>query len=168
MVWLQPVQLLLHCWQWITTRTTSELLSAWNSFLQSQLRKPRTCVVRIHPLVFHEQMQCIAATKLFRTAVILNGSGPSTNGRALKMYSWAVYKIFWGQSRGFEWTPSNPLPTSLCYISGKLHHSTHLCRVHSHSAQLHKSQHKLTLYICSRKETFHTVWSGYEVTHTQV
>ena len=50
------------------------------------------------------------------------------------------------------------LPTGLyIYISGKFHHSTHLCGVRSRSPQLHKSQHKLALYICSRKKTFRTV-----------
>ena len=42
----------------------------------------------------HEQMGCIAVTKLVWSAMILNSSmasGPLINGRALKMYSWVVY-----------------------------------------------------------------------------
>ena len=48
---------------------------------------------------------CIAATKLIWTVVILNGSktsGPLTSGKALKMYSWEVYKMFWGQKGGLS------------------------------------------------------------------
>ena len=75
----------------------------------------------------------------------------------LKCIAGLCIKYFEAKAGGFEQTPSNPLPTSLCYISGKFHRSTHLCGVHSRSVQLHKSQHKLALYICSRKETFRTV-----------
>ena len=48
-------------------------------------------------LVLHEQTGCIAAVKLVWTVVILNNSevsGQLTSSRALKMYSWVVYKIF--------------------------------------------------------------------------
>ena len=40
--------------------------------LLSQLRKQLMCVARIHLLVLHEQMGCIAAAKLVWTVVILN------------------------------------------------------------------------------------------------
>ena len=61
-------------------------------------------MVCTHPLVLHEQTGCIAATKVVRTVVILNGSdasGPLANGRALRMY-------IDRPKGGFEWTPLNP------------------------------------------------------------
>ena len=84
--------------------------------LSSQQRKPLTRAFRIHPLVLLEQ----AATELVWTAVIFNGSEasePLTNGRTLKMYSWAVYKIFW-RPNGVRANPletPHPLPTGLIF-----------------------------------------------------
>ena len=54
-------------------------------------------MVRIHLLVLHEQTGCIAAAKLVRTAVILNGreaSGPLTNSREFKIIAgWCVKSL---------------------------------------------------------------------------
>ena len=54
-------------------------------------------------LVLREQTARIAATRLVLTAVILNSSetsGPLSNGRALKMYSQAVYLKSFGRQKG--------------------------------------------------------------------
>ena len=90
-IWFQPVRLPLHCWRWIT-------------------RAPEIAIYLSMYLCASFHCSCVNAyargthssagppwTKLVWTAVILNGSEASgllTNGRALKMYSWAVYKSF--------------------------------------------------------------------------
>ena len=61
------------------------------------------CAFRIHPLVLHERMECIAAKKLFWKAMILIGSEASGIHRALKMYTGSLEA-----KRGFTLTPSNP------------------------------------------------------------
>ena len=91
-------------------------------------------------LVLREQTWCIAAIKLVWTAVILNGnevSGPITSGRALKMYSWALYKIFRDQKGGFERTSSNtPPPCLWACMSSNCELSSHHARI-LHGGRLH-------------------------------
>ena len=73
------------------------------------ITEPLTHVVHIRVLVLHEQTVCITATKLIWAVVILNGSkasGPSTNSKAVKLYS------CWGQKR-------NPFKTSTYGEEGK-------------------------------------------------
>ena len=76
-------KLLLHCWQKLTRRTTGKLSSTWKAiYLHMYLRasfhhrrrKLLTRFFRIHSLLLHEQVGCIAATELVWTAVIDNGS----------------------------------------------------------------------------------------------
>ena len=118
MVWLQPVQWQLQCWWWITkTQLVNSQAPKIAVYLCMYLRASFHCsCVNCGPhsslVLPDEQTGSIAATKLIWTAIILNGSeasGPLTNPRALKMYSWAVYKTFWGQ-KGVQ---ANPLELSL-------------------------------------------------------
>ena len=128
MVWLQPVQLPLHCWRWITRRTSGKFSSAWNSdlfthvftrVLSSQHRWCPSYIIYDHScinclfarslLVLHEQTGCIAANKLVWTVVILNGSetsGPVTSDRALA----GRYIIFLRQKGGSSEPPRTPPP----------------------------------------------------------
>lgn len=68
-VWLQAIQLLLHCLWWLTRRTTGKLLSAWNRdlFMQTLTRASfhrssvaLTCMFSIYPPVV--SFRCVATT----------------------------------------------------------------------------------------------------------
>ena len=83
--------------------------------LLSQLRKQLMCVAHIHLLVLHEQMGCIAATKLVWTAVILNEVKLVDH---LQSVAHLIYTAGWciesfEAKRGVQAKPLNPaLPTA--------------------------------------------------------
>ena len=116
---LQAVQLLPHCWRWLSRRTIGELLSAWNSDLLTHVLM---CV--------HSLQQCKSLMHAFCINLLTDGARScnqtcldssdsqwqwgywsSYKWWALKltMYRQAVHKIFLRHKGGStEQTPSTP------------------------------------------------------------
>ena len=74
MVLLQPVQLSLHRWRWMTRGTTGALSSAWNSDLFAYARGPHSSAGPPWTNWVHSCNQ----TQWFSA---MSASGPLTNGR---------------------------------------------------------------------------------------